>query len=81
VLSVPARFRSGRSQLKRCSAGPAQVERAEFAGGSFCGELLDYVPNKLFGDFFAQGLPALLARRKTFPVSMCAAFIHSFNWS
>jgi len=29
--------------------------RGEFADASLCGELLDYVPHKLFGDFFAPG--------------------------
>ena len=61
------------------SATPPKIVRCEFGNANLGGKLLDHVPDQLFRYSFAQALPALLTRRKSFPVSMAAAFVHSFT--
>jgi hypothetical protein len=73
-------FQFAAGSAAEASAGPSQVVRCEFADANLCGELLNHVPHQLFGTPPPEDLPALLTRRKTFPVSTPAAIIHPISW-
>ena len=86
---------SAPSFVPRCApagieSAPVRLRRRGRAGHRSCGASLltpVFAANSLTTcrtSFSAtsspQGLPTLLTRRKTFPVSMPAAFIHSLGW-
>jgi hypothetical protein len=62
------------------SAGPAQVVRCELLTPIFAANSLTTCHTSFSVTPSPQGLPALLTRRKTFPVSTPAAIVHALSW-